>query len=376
MTESEAEAIYAKKTDIPQPQELTEYAKKSELPDTSNLLTESEAEAIYAKKTDIPHPQDLSEYAKKSEIVEPDLTPYVKKSELTQPDLEPYETKEHAGQTYVNKSELPDLSIYAFKSEIGSGANLSAEDIMRRLTLKPTKNYTDYDYKYINVSDKAVNLTFDVYGSEGIPEEKTITIQPKESFEMYVDDYNPIVYKPTPENNYKKSVKITYTDGSTVGFNDYPIRKFLKRDGLIYRLNAANNFQNEQHEFIRKDSLAGQKSPYDTLFFVDTKPVGVRPYFISNPVKQDRSNESKNKYWMNGSTMKILYDNAISTNGDLSFKTTSEHTVATNENRSVFYKGLLKGVYDAETGKSVINGFSNKSVIAVYEITDPRYGLI
>ena len=363
---------YVKKSELPsETTDLSEYAKKSELPDVSNLLTEYQADAkyvlnsdlsTYARKTDIPQPQDLSEYAKKSEIVEP--------------DLEPYETKEHAEQTYANKSELPDLSIYALKSELGSDANLSDEDILKILTIIQTNIYTDFDCKYINVTDKAVNLTFDAYGGKGIPEEKTITIQPKESFEMYVDDYNPIVYTPTPENNYKDSVKITYTDGSKVGFRDFPIAKFLKRGGLLSRLNAANKFQNEQYEFIRKDSLAEQKSPYDSLFFVDTKPVGVKPYIRDKPVIQDRFNDSKNKYWMNGSTIKILYDNAISTNGDLSYKLNTETTVAINGDRSVFYNGFLKGVYDAETGDNVTNGFNNKSVIVVFEITDPRYGLI
>lgn len=67
--------------------DLSEYAKKSEIPDVSDFITSIPSEYItepelnakgyltqhqdlseYAKKSDIPKDQDLSEYAKKSEI--------------------------------------------------------------------------------------------------------------------------------------------------------------------------------------------------------------------------------------------------------------------------------------------------------------------
>ena len=201
LSESEADGLYAKKTDIPQLQDLTEYAKKSELPDTSNLLSESEADGLYAKKTDIPQLQDLTEYAKKSElpdvsnlltdyqadakyVLNTELSTYARKTDIPQPqDL----------SEYAKKSELPtettDLSIYALKTDLENlpqgGTTLSAVEISKKLTLNGVVDYDqlmDSRLVFVNDSDKPITITIQEYDSNSNYVTKDHTFQPQEEW--------------------------------------------------------------------------------------------------------------------------------------------------------------------------------------------------
>ena len=104
-------ANYALKSDITQP-DLSAYAKVTALEDYAT----KQALDAYALKTDLP---DLTAYAKKSDLPAPvDLTGYAKKADL--PDVSGLETKaDHENdvkkinetlETYAKKSDLPDVS--------------------------------------------------------------------------------------------------------------------------------------------------------------------------------------------------------------------------------------------------------------------------
>lgn len=102
-------ANYALKSELPAMPDLSAYAKVTAL---ENYATKQALDA-YALKTDLP---DLTGYAKKSDLPAPvDLTAYTKKSDL--PDISRLETQaDHANdvkkinetlETYAKKSDLP-----------------------------------------------------------------------------------------------------------------------------------------------------------------------------------------------------------------------------------------------------------------------------
>lgn len=105
-------ANYALKSELPAMPDLSAYAKVTAL---ENYATKQALDA-YALKTDLP---DLTSYAKKTDLPAPvDLTPYAKKADL--PDVSGLETQaDHENdvkkinetlETYAKKSELPDVS--------------------------------------------------------------------------------------------------------------------------------------------------------------------------------------------------------------------------------------------------------------------------
>ena len=118
---SEAEGIYAKISQLPN---LSEYALKTELPDTQGLLSEQAAEELYLKKTDKPNTDNLAtkaeleNYAKKEQI--PDVSGFITQA---QGDLR-YEIKGQSGgaggnidtDTFLQKSEAEN--IYAKKTTV------------------------------------------------------------------------------------------------------------------------------------------------------------------------------------------------------------------------------------------------------------------
>ena len=141
---------YALKSEIPSEVSLEEYAKKSEIPampDLSGYALKSEIPAEvdltdYAKKSDIPEAVDLSGYALKSEIpAAVDLTNYALKSELpTVPDVTGFATKTEVSENYLTKEtfenyvlgagqpESVDLSVYAKTADVNAAlANLEAQ---------------------------------------------------------------------------------------------------------------------------------------------------------------------------------------------------------------------------------------------------------
>ena len=131
--------------------DLTDYAKKSDIPESANLegYVKSEVLNDYAKSADVDNtyvkkaemPATLEDYAKKSDIPESanlenyvkteDLADYALKSEIpTEANLDGYVKTEELNdyaktadveQTYAKKDELPtevDLSDYAKKSDL------------------------------------------------------------------------------------------------------------------------------------------------------------------------------------------------------------------------------------------------------------------
>ena len=132
----DVESTYAKKTDIPTVPSLegyainsvvdSTYAKKSEIPNVTGFITEVNADNKYAMKTDIP---SLEGYAKKSEIPtvhslegyakvsEVDST-YAKKSEL--PSITGLISEATADGKYAKKSDIPSLDGYAKTTDIPS----------------------------------------------------------------------------------------------------------------------------------------------------------------------------------------------------------------------------------------------------------------
>ena len=124
---TEVERDYAKKTDIPTVPSLEGYAikseidgiyaKKSELPVIPSLVEyakSADVENIYAKKTDIPTVHSLEGYAKITEV-EKD---YAKKSEL--PSVSGLISEVDADNKYAKKTDIPSLEGYARTSEIES----------------------------------------------------------------------------------------------------------------------------------------------------------------------------------------------------------------------------------------------------------------
>ena len=122
---TEVERDYAKKTDIPAVPSLEGYAikseidgiyaKKSELPVIPSLVEyakSADVENIYAKKSDIPTVHSLEGYAKITEI-EKD---YAKKSEL--PSVTGLISETDADNKYAKKTDIPSLEDYARKSDI------------------------------------------------------------------------------------------------------------------------------------------------------------------------------------------------------------------------------------------------------------------
>ena len=141
---TEVERDYAKKTDIPTVPSLEGYAvkseidgiyaKKSELPVIPSLVEyakSADVENTYAKKTDIPTVHSLEGYAKITEV-EKD---YAKKSEL--PSVSGLISETNADNKYAKKTDIPSItgllsettaeSTYAKKSDIPSTTGFITE---------------------------------------------------------------------------------------------------------------------------------------------------------------------------------------------------------------------------------------------------------
>ncbi len=160
LTKSDAEQIYAKKTDIPATPDLSSYALKADIPSISGLVKEAEL-ANYAKRVDlpkitldvgsrklaingneiaIPESVDLTEYLKKTDanndyvakgsiVLDTDRrTLTIAGKTITIPDsidLSGYLTSANAQTIYATKAELPNLSGYAKKTDIPAAPDLS-----------------------------------------------------------------------------------------------------------------------------------------------------------------------------------------------------------------------------------------------------------
>ena len=154
--------------DIPET-DLSEYAKVSDIPSLDGLLNQTAAETLYvrkdalpnfeeyAKKTDIPAPQDLSHLATKEEI--PDVSGFITLEDIPPTDLSEYAkvadipsldgllSENTAAELYVRKDNLDTiLADYAKKSEI--------PDVSEFITLNEVPEVDLSDYVKLNdISD-------------------------------------------------------------------------------------------------------------------------------------------------------------------------------------------------------------------------------
>ena len=151
---------YAKKSDIPDAVDLSDYALKSEIPSEVSLEE-------YAKKSEIPAMPDLSGYALKSEIpAEVDLTDYALKSELpTVPDVTGFATKTEVSENYLTKEtfenyvlgagqpESVDLSVYAKTVDVNAALATLESQIPDEVDLTDYAKSADIESAYAKKSD-------------------------------------------------------------------------------------------------------------------------------------------------------------------------------------------------------------------------------
>ena len=128
--------------------DLSTYAKKSELPNTSSFETKSDAEATYAKKTDIP---DTSTFAKKTDL--PDTTKFVTNEDL---NSKGFITSSYATRTFApNNAITANMNLiaktYATKDELkqATGGSSSKRAVLGRNSfampfVNPDGMYNDY----------------------------------------------------------------------------------------------------------------------------------------------------------------------------------------------------------------------------------------
>lgn len=147
---------YAKLTDIPQSPDLSGLATKQELPQIT-LNIQGRTLSINGSEIDIPNKVDLTNYATKDQLpivsldtqtrtitigqesinipTSVDLSPYYTKEQVDQNieksindskiDLTPYLTSVDADKKFATKEELPDMSKYAQKAEVPSAPDLA-----------------------------------------------------------------------------------------------------------------------------------------------------------------------------------------------------------------------------------------------------------
>ena len=276
------------------------------------------------------------------------------------------------------------MSNYALKSDLvnlpqGGLTNVTEKDIIKLITSSTLSSYEelmDDSVVFFNDSDKPVSIIVQEYDyTQHYPHplvEKEYTFQPQEEWQLGTKSFYP------RQNIDTFPELIVKVDGERI-FPPNKFRqdprwglKFYINPGLItYYLNSARDFGSKEFILLTAQTLTEKIiGDYGELNFIESHPKGSRVYFQSKAVQG-----YENKKYINGSTIKVLYEDATGLNGWIDWMLTSEQTVATNEDTSVFYKGLLKGIFDAETGANVTKGFENKSVIVVYEITDPRWGI-
>src|SRR5699024_3000424 len=146
---------YAKKTDIPVPEDISHLVTKSEIPDVSSFITLEEIPptdlSAYAKVSDIPSLAGLisestaaelyvrkdnldtilADYAKKSEI--PDVSGYITLDEVPKVDLSSYATKNEV-PTRVGTKNLYSLSTATYRADDIGKATLKKDYINGILT--------------------------------------------------------------------------------------------------------------------------------------------------------------------------------------------------------------------------------------------------
>lgn len=116
---------------IPEPQDLTPYAKTADLPAAPDL-------SGFALKAEIPAAPDLTPYAKTADLpAAPDLTPYAKTADLpVVPDVTNLVTQDQLIEA------MPDMSAVALKTDIATAvasAIGASNDIVRVADIHPSR---------------------------------------------------------------------------------------------------------------------------------------------------------------------------------------------------------------------------------------------
>ena len=175
--------------DIPET-DLSEYAKVSDIPSLTGLLSESDADALYvrkdnlpnfeeyAKKTDIPVPQDISHLATKSEI--PDVSSFITLEEIPPTDLSDYAkvadvpslegllTSVDAEILYVNKKDIEDIARLSDIPDISDLINTEELEASKKVDFlkdsnSPPPQKTGAQSKRYKVVHKKDSNTLEVY---------------------------------------------------------------------------------------------------------------------------------------------------------------------------------------------------------------------
>ena len=142
---ADAETTYATKSEIPAPVDLTDYAKKTDIPDVTNFATKDELPDLtdYAKKSDIP---DVSAFVTENEVDEKvateiakvvadapedfdtlkEMADYIASDKTKAVEIE--NAISNLSTNKADKTEIPDLTDYAKKSDIPDVTNFATKD--------------------------------------------------------------------------------------------------------------------------------------------------------------------------------------------------------------------------------------------------------
>ena len=211
---------------------LADYAKKTELPDVSNLATKAEVAAItvpsveglakttdvettYAKKAEVE-----ADYAKKTEL--PDVSGLATKAEVTAavagvqvPDVSGFATTTAVDTKladYAKKTELPDVTTLATKAEVAAITVPSIEGLAK--TTEVDAKLVDYAKKTEVEADYAKKTAIpDISGLATKAEVAAITVPSIEGLAKTTDVETTYAKKAEVEDTYAKKTELPSVEG-------------------------------------------------------------------------------------------------------------------------------------------------------------------
>ena len=294
--------------------------------------------------------------------------------------MEPYETKEHAVQTYVNKSELPDLSIYALKSEIanspqGGSTNVTAKDISKLLTTTVVSSYDqimDYNVVFVNESDKPVTITVQEYDeTQPYPYplvDKEYTFQPHEEWKV---EYGK--FQPQKQSGSYPQLIVT-VDGERINIrqleSQWPLKAYLKPEYFITALGGGLDFNINKYNLLTQtklEEMLGQDYNFEygvfkkiaTKKYVDSKlvvpKVGEIYVYVGSTLKAmiipDKSSISGDRGVVIG---RVQYFNGYSSLGK-NDKYQVRQQIGSN---IVDYNVTIESIHSVSNDNNVLEGFN------------------
>ena len=168
-TKTEADAKF-----LTEHQDLSDYAKKTDIPDTSNLATKDELATVDAKVDAI----DLTTYATKN-----DISVFATKSELDEKANAADVTaalseKATIAQVAAVEAKIPDVSNLASKDEVATADTSVLQNILGRIWTKKTANPSDgHFYSKLTNANGSYSLIFNESdgGGSQFKDNKTIS---------------------------------------------------------------------------------------------------------------------------------------------------------------------------------------------------------